>query len=91
MVHNDFPTRDLAKVLTTIREFDFEGWWDLITELPQHWGNTLGGHKQNFVCTRTQEKGTVIPQETEPDLPVSVQESPAEVWVDSCLSQGQRH
>ena len=36
---------------------------------------TPGGHKQNLVCTRTQEKGTVIPSETEPDLPVSGQES----------------
>ena len=44
-----------------------------------------------LVCTRTQRKGAESPQETEPDLPVSVQESPAEVWVDSCLSQGQRH
>ena len=42
---------------------------------------TLGGHKENFMCTRTQEKEAVIPQETDPDLPVSVQESPAEVWV----------
>ena len=33
---------------------------------------TLGGHKQNRVCTRSQEKGAVSPQETEPDLPVSV-------------------
>ena len=46
---------------------------------------TLGGHKQNLVCTRTQKKGAVTPQETEPDLPVSVQESPAEAWVDSGL------
>ena len=38
---------------------------------------TLVGHKQNLVGTRTQEKGAVTPQETEPDLPVSVQESPA--------------
>ena len=29
------------------------------------------------------------PQETEPDLPVSVQESPAKVWVDSGLLWGQ--
>ena len=36
---------------------------------------TLGGHKQNLVCTRTQEKAAVTPQETEPDLPVSVQKS----------------
>ena len=38
----------------------------------------LGGHKPSLVCTRTQEKGAVTPQETEPDLPVSVQESLAE-------------
>ena len=51
----------------------------------------LGGHKQNIVCTRVQEKGAVSPQETEPDLPVSVQESPVEAWVDSGLLQGQGH
>ena len=33
------------------------------------------------LCTRTQEKGAVTPQETDPDLPVSIQESPAEAWV----------
>ena len=33
---------------------------------------TLGGHKQNLVCTRTHEKGAVNRQETDPDLPVSV-------------------
>ena len=33
---------------------------------------TLGGHKQNLVCTRIQEKEAVIPQETDPDLPMSV-------------------
>ena len=32
---------------------------------------TLGGHKQNLVCTRTQEKRAMTPQETHPDLPVS--------------------
>ena len=31
--------------------------------------------------TRTQEKVAVTPQETDPDLPVSVQESPVEAWV----------
>ena len=35
----------------------------------------------NLVRTRTQEKGAVTLQETEPDLPVSVQESLVEVWV----------
>ena len=33
---------------------------------------TVGGHKQNFVHTRTQEKGAVAPQETEPDFSVRV-------------------
>ena len=42
---------------------------------------TLGRHKQNLVCTRTQDKGAVTPQETDPDLPVSVQETPTEAWV----------
>ena len=36
---------------------------------------TLEGHKQNLVHPRTQEKGAVIPQETAPDLPISVQVS----------------
>ena len=52
---------------------------------------TLGEHKQNLVCTRTQEKGEVASQETEPDLPVSVQESLAEPWVDRALPWGQGH
>ena len=39
---------------------------------------TLEGHKQNHVHTGTQEKGAVSAQETEPDLGVRVQESPAE-------------
>ena len=52
---------------------------------------TLGGHKQNRVCTRTQEKGAVTTQETNPDLPVSVQESLAEAWVRDGLLQGWGH
>ena len=52
---------------------------------------TLGGHKQNLVHTRTQENGAVTPQETEPNLPVSVQESPVEAWVGCGLLQGQGH
>ena len=49
---------------------------------------TLGGHKQNFVCTRTQETGVVTPQETDSDLPGSIQESLMEAWVDGGLLQG---
>ena len=51
---------------------------------------TLGGHKQNLVHTRMQEKGEVTPQETDPDLPVSVQESLVEAWVSGgcCRAAG---
>ena len=52
---------------------------------------TLGGDKQNVVCTRTQEKGAVAPQETELDLPVSVLESLVGAWVNTGLLQGQGH
>ena len=62
--------------LRTSRELDVGSQWDLITKLPQDWGKqALGGHKQNLVCTRNQEKGAVTPQETDPDLPVNAQES----------------
>ena len=44
----------------------------------------LGRHKPNIVHTRTQEKGAGS-QETEPDLPMSVQESLVEAWVDCGL------
>ena len=51
----------------------------------------LGGHKQNFVRPRTQEKGAVTPQQTDPDLPMSVHESQVEAWVGGGLLQGQGH
>ena len=37
--------------------------------------------------TRTQEKGAVIPQETDLDMPMSVQKSLAEVWVSGDLTE----
>ena len=52
---------------------------------------TLGGHKQNLVHTKTQEKGAMTTQETDPDLPASVQESLVEAWVGVGLLQGQGH
>ena len=52
---------------------------------------TLGGHKQNLVRTKTQEKGEMSPQETDSDLLVSVQESPTEARVSGGLLQGQGH
>ena len=33
----------------------------------------------------------MTPQEADPDLPVSIQESPAEAWVGGGLLQGQSH
>ena len=51
----------------------------------------LRGLKQNLVCTRTQEKGTMTPQGTDSDLPVSVQKSPVEAWVGGGLLQGRGH
>ena len=49
---------------------------------------TLGGHKQNLVHTKTQEKGAMTTQETDPDLPGRAQESLAEVSIGSSLLQG---
>ena len=50
---------------------------------------TLGGHKLILVHTKSQGKGAVSPQETESDLPASVQESLVEEgWVNS-LTSGQ--
>ena len=51
----------------------------------------LGGHKQNLVCTRTQKKEAVTPEETGPDLPVTVQESRVEACAAGGLLQGQGH
>ena len=43
------------------------------------------------LCTRTQEKGAVTPQETNPDMPVSVWESPVKAWISGSLLQGWGH
>ena len=51
-------------------------------------GNRLLEGTNRTVCTRTQEKGGVTQKETDLDLPVSVQESPAEAWVSGGLLQG---
>ena len=53
----------------------------MIRKLTQDWERRLleGTHKA--LCTRTQEEGAVTPRETDPDLPASVQESPAEARV----------
>ena len=62
-------------------------------EVTQDWGNRPGPRRAQTkpVHTRTQEKGAVTPQETDPDLPVRVQESLLDTWVDSGLLQAQGH
>ena len=65
----------------------------LLQDLHRVEGNrnsTLGGHKENLVCSRTQSKEVTL-QKTEPDLPASVGGSPWEVGVSSGLSCGQGH
>ena len=57
-----------------------------LPELTQDWGNRFL-EDTNLVRTRTQEKGAVTLQETDPDLPMSVQESPVVAWVGSGLLQ----
>ena len=58
-----------------------------LPELTQDWEKILLEGTNRTLCTRTQEKGAVTPKETDPDLPVSVQEYPAEAWVSGGLLQ----
>ena len=37
----DSPSWRPGKGLRTLREFDFEDQWDLVTEFPQNWGNRI--------------------------------------------------
>ena len=92
-LHSRLPNLGIwQKRLRIPKEFDFESPWDLIrTSTGLGRKESLEGHKQNLVCTRTQEKGTVTPKETESYLPVSVQESPMEAWINIGLSRGQGH
>ena len=41
------------------------------------------------LCTQDPGEGAVTPQETDPDMPMSVQESPEDAWVRAALLQGQ--
>ena len=56
-------------------------------ELTQAWKNRLSEDTHSLVCTRTQEKGEMTPQETDPSFPMRVHESPAKAWVSSGLLQ----
>ena len=54
-------------------------------ELTQDWGNRLLEGTNRTLYAPGPKKGAVTPQETDPDLSVSVQESLAEAWVNSGL------
>ena len=54
-------------------------------------GNRFLEDTNKILCTRTQEKGAVTPQETDKDLPVSVQGSLVEVRVGDGLLHGWGH
>ena len=62
-----------------------------LPELTQDWETDSWEGTNRTLCTGTQEKGAVIPQETDPGLPVSVQESLVEARVSGGLLQGRRH
>ena len=51
----------------------------------------FGGHKQNFVHTKTQRRGAMTSQDTEPKVPASVGGPPREVWVGRGSPQGRGH
>ena len=51
-------------------------------------GNRLLEGTNRTLCTRTQDKGALALQETDPDLSMSVKESPAEAWVAGDLLHG---
>ena len=65
----------------------------LLQHLPSYWGFSDLGLGVSPLCRSllTQEKGAVTPQETDPDLSVSVQGSPAELSVGGGLLQGWGH
>ena len=51
-------------------------------------GKRLVVGTNRMLSTKTQEKGAVTPQETDPDMPVSVQESPSGGMGGGSLLQG---
>ena len=53
--------------------------------------SSIRGQKQNSALTKTQRRGAVTPQETEPKLSANVGQSPVEVWVSRGSRQEQGH
>ena len=61
-----------------------------LTGLGGNRDSTLGEHTQSSVHIRTQGERAVTPQETEPDLPASVEGSHAEAGGQLWLTMGTR-
>ena len=59
-----------------------------LPELTWDWGYRLFEGTNRTLCAPDPGEGTVTPQQTDPDMCVSVQESLVEVWVGSGLLQG---
>ena len=53
--------------------------------------SSLGGQKYNFEHTKTQRRGAVTQQETEPKVPINIGGPPVEAWVGRGSPQGWVH
>ena len=62
-----------------------------LPELTQDWGNRLLEGTNRTLYAPGPKKGAVTPQETDPDLSLSVQEFLVEAWVGGALLQGWGH
>ena len=83
--------KDPTKELGIPRKSDLEGHQDLIIWLPQDLGKQRlqsWRAQTNPVHIKSQRKGSVTPQKTEPTLSASVRGSPVEVWVGRGSPQG---
>ena len=60
-----------------------------LPELTQDW--EIDWEAQQNLVHQDPEKGAVTPEETAPDLPVGVRQSPVEAWVRGGLLQGWGH
>ena len=92
--HIRHPSLGVPQWLGLPRETDLESQRDMITRLSQDWRKQRlqSWRTQTKPCdTKTQKKGAVTPQKTEPKLPASVGGAPVEEWVSWGPQQGWGH
>ena len=92
--HIRHPSLGAPQWLGLPRETDLESQRDMITRLSQDWRKQRlqSWRTQTKPCdTKTQKKGAVTPQKTEPKLPAGVGQSPVEVWFSRSSPQEQGH